>query len=483
MRYDRHPASTGSVSRGLRGGFAPCVVGVVLVACVVGVALALPFSLAAQESAPRAGSVYRVPITGVIELGLAPFVERSLAEAAESGASAVILDIDTPGGRVDAAERMADAISDSEIPVYAYVNRRAISAGALISLAAEQIYMRPGSVIGAATPVTGEGQRAPEKIVSAMRSSMRALAEARGLDPNVAEAMVDEEIAVAGVSEAGQLLTLTTEEAVRVGYAQAVDDWNGLMEELGTQSEAVIEQEVNWAERIVRFLSHPVVSPFLLSLGFLGLLVEVRTPTFGVAGLAGGLSLALFFGSHLIVGLAGWEGVMIFAAGVVLVLVEVFLVPGVGIFGILGALGVLTGAYMSMLGGLPTSVDFARAGGVLTTSLVLVLLSSWFLIRRLPSNRRLTNLGIFLGQETSAETGYTSAIRRADLMGAEGVALTDLRPAGTGQFGDERVDVVTESEWLEHGSPIRIVASEGYRHVVRLVSQEAEATDDSAAEA
>ena len=146
------------------------------------------------------GAVYRVPIVGVIELGLAPFVERSLEEAQESGASAVVLDIDTPGGRVDAAERMADAISDSEVPVYAYINRRALSAGALISLAAQRIYMRPGSVIGAATPVTGEGQRAPEKIVSAMRSSMRALAEARSLDPAVAEAMVDEQIEVPGVS-------------------------------------------------------------------------------------------------------------------------------------------------------------------------------------------------------------------------------------------------------------------------------------------
>ena len=426
--------------------------------------------LAVQDADVASGSVYRVPITGVIELGLAPFVERSIDEAGLSGAEAVILDIDTPGGRVDAAERMADAISDSEVPVYAYINRRALSAGALISLAAQGIYMRPGSVIGAATPVTGEGQRAPEKIVSAMRSSMRALAEARSLDPSVAEAMVDEQIEVAGVSEAGQLLTLTTEEAVELGYAQEIDDWDDLMEAIGATAGQVVEQDVNWAERVVRFLSNPVVSPFLLSLGFLGLLVEIRTPTFGLAGVAGALSLALFFGSHLIVGLAGLEGLIIFGLGVVLMLVEAFVIPGFGVFGVLGGVGVLAGVYMSMLGGIPIAEDFARAGGVLTTSLVLVLLSSWVLIKRLPSNRRLTNLGIFLGQETSAETGYTSAIRRADLVGAEGVAITDLRPAGTGQFGDERVDVVTESEWIEQGSGIKIVSSEGYRHLVRLVS-------------
>jgi membrane-bound serine protease (ClpP class) len=411
-----------------------------------------------------------VPITGVIELGLAPFVERSLEEARAAGADAVVLDIDTPGGRVDAAERIADAISDSEVPVYAFINRRALSAGALISLAAQKIYMRPGSVIGAATPVTGDGQRAPEKIVSAMRSSMRALAETRALDPAVAEAMVDEQIEVPGVSEEGQLLTLTTEEAVELGYAQEVDDWDDLMGQLGTTSSTVVDQEVNWAELMVRFLSNPVVSPFLLSLGFLGLLVEIRTPTFGLAGVAGALSLALFFGSHLIIGLAGLEGLIIFGVGALLVLIEAFVIPGFGVFGILGVIAALAGVYMSMLGGLPTSPDFARAGSVLSTALVLVLVSSWFLVKRLPSSRRLVNLGIFLGQETSAETGYVSAARRSDLVGAEGVAMTDLRPAGTGEFGEERVDVVTESEWIEHGSRIRIVSSQGYRHVVRLVA-------------
>ncbi len=128
--------------------------------------------------------------------------------------------------------------------------------------------------------------------------------------------------------------------------------------------------------------------------------------------------------------------------------------------------------------------DFTRAGGVLTTSLTLVLLTSWFMLRKLPSNRRLTNLGIFLGEETSKETGYTSAVRRKDLAGAEGVAMTDLRPAGTGLFGEERIDVVSDSEWIAHGTPIRIVSSEGYRHVVRPIATQPigtgeEKTDDT----
>lgn len=437
---------------------------------------------AQEQQAPpvesRSGPVYRIPIQGVIELGLAPFVERGLRRAAADGAAVVILDIETPGGRVDAAERIVDAVNDADVPVYAYVNRRALSAGAMISLAAVEIFMRPGSVIGAATPVDGAGGEVSEKIVSAMRSSMRSLAEARGLDPAVAEAMVDAELEVPGVVEAGRLLTLTTSEAVEVDYARAVNDWPELMAALGTEGNPVVEMEVNWAERVVRFLSHPVVAPFLLSLGFLGILIEIKTPGIGFAGAAGVISLALFFGSHLIIGLAGTEGLIVFAVGAVLVLVEAFVIPGFGVFGILGIAGVLGGVYMSLLGGIPTTEDFARAGTVLTSSVALLVVGAWFMLRRMPANRRLTRLGIFLGEATDRETGYTSSVRRDELIGMEGKAMTDLRPSGTGLFDNERIDVVSEQEWIEEGSPIRIVASEGYRHVVHLIR---ESDDDGGA--
>ena len=431
--------------------------------------LAAGAPLPAQDVTDAARSVYQVPVTGVIELGLAPFIERSLQEAEAAGARAVVLDIDTPGGRVDAAERIVDVVSDAAVPVYAYINRRAFSAGAMIALAAREIHMRPGAVIGAATPVTGTGEKAPEKIVSAMRSTMRALAEARGLDPAVAEAMVDEDIAIPGVIEAGKLLTLTTEEAVELGYARATDDWDALMGAIGAQGAPVHEMQVNWAERFVRVVTHPMVSPLLLSLGFVGLLIELKAPGLGLPGAAGLLSLGLFFGSHLVIGLAGLEGLLIFAAGVVLLGIEIFLVPGMGLFGFLGAAGVLTGLFLSLIGDLPTTADLARGAGIISTSILLVLVASWFLIRRLPATRRLGGLGIFLTKVTGRDIGYASAARRLDLVGKEGIAVTDLRPSGTGLFGEERVDVVSESEWIESGSPIRIVASEGYRHVVRLV--------------
>jgi membrane-bound serine protease (ClpP class) len=415
-------------------------------------------------------TVYRVPVTGVIELGLAPYIERSVADAMAAGASAIVLDIDTPGGRVDAAERIADALSDSEVPVYSLVNRRAFSAGALIALATSRIYMRPGSVIGAATPVDGSGTKAPEKIVSAMRSEMRALAETQGLDPIVAEAMVDEDVEIDGVVEAGKLLTLTTAEAVALDYAVEVEDLDALLTALGHNGADVVTSEVNWAERIVRFFSNPVVAPFLLSLGFLGLFVEIKTPSFGMAGAAGLLSLSLYFGSHLIVGLAGLEDLLLFGAGLLLVGVEVLIIPGFGLFGLVGGVALLAGLFMSLLGSVPTVPDYTTAGMILTTTALLILVSTWVLIRSLPRSSRLVKSGIFLLQRTDRSTGYESAEVRDDLVGALGIAITDLRPSGAAMFADERIDVVSESEWITEGTPIRVISAEGYRHIVRSVT-------------
>jgi len=417
------------------------------------------------------GLVYRIPVTGVIELGLAPFVERSLNEAAAAGARVAVLELETPGGRVDAAQRIVNAVEDSKVPVVAFVNRRAFSAGAMIALAAERVYMRPGGVIGAATPVDGQGEKASEKIVSAMRSEMRALAERRGLDPRVAEAMVDEEVEIEGVVERGQLLSLTTSEAVGLGFAATADSFDEVIRQEGVTAGSVVTSEVNWAEGVVRFLTHPIVAPFLLSLGFLGLLIEIKTPSFGLAGIAGILSLALFFGGHYLVGLAGWEEMILLAAGVTLLAVEVFVIPGFGLFGVLGIGGILSAIYLSMVGSLSPLVDHSQAAMILSASVLIMVVSAWAIVRTLPRNARLKRSGIMLGEDTGRDVGYLSAAVRAELVGQHGLAVTDLRPAGVGRFGDERIDIVAEAGWLTAGTPIEIVRAEGYRHVVRAVEQ------------
>ena len=157
--------------------------------------------------------------------------------------------------------------------------------------------------------------------------------------------------------------------------------------------------------------------------------------------------------------------------GLVLVGVEVFLIPGFGFFGVVGAVGIMAGLYLSLMGSLPTTADFTRAGLILSTTVLLIAVTAWAMIRSLPGSSRLAKSGIFLLQSTDRDVGYESAASRTDLVGTVGTAITDLRPSGTALFNDERVDVVSESEWITEGTPVRVVSAEGYRHVVRPVGE------------
>ena len=422
-------------------------------------AAALPAALSAQTV------VYRIDVTGTVENGLAPYVARSLSEAGSAGAAAAYLNIDTPGGRVDAAERIADAVRGATIPVYSYVNPRAFSAGALIALSADAVYMRPGGVMGAATPVDGQGTRASEKMVSAMRAEFRALAEERGLDPRIAEAMVDERVDLPDLKREGELLTLTTAEALRVGYARdSVASEAALLAAVGLPGASVVVTAPNWAEQVVRFLTNPVVAPLLLSLGVLGVMFEIKTGGFGVGGLLGLVSLGLFFGSSFLLGLAGWEEVLLLGLGLIAIAVEVLVLPGFGVAGILGIVAVAAAVVLAMMGAAPTTGDMLQAFAVLGASLVITAAVAYAWLRHLPSSGRFS--GLFLRGGMDRAEGYISAPLRDDLVGRTGTALTDLRPAGTARFGDERVDVVTEGGYLSQGSPVRVIRSEGYRHVV-----------------
>jgi membrane-bound serine protease (ClpP class) len=422
--------------------------------------------LAGSQAPAQAPTVYRLAVTGVVEDGLAPYVARGLREAAAAGAAAVYLDIDTPGGRIDAAERIADAVGASKVPVYAFVNPRAYSAGALIALSAKAIYMRPGAVLGAATPVDGQGVKASEKMVSAMRGEFRALAEARGLDPRVAEAMVDERVEIPDLDSPDQLLTLSTNEALRVGYAKAaVAGEPELLQAIGLPDAGVVTLEPNWAELVVRFLTNPLVSPLLLSLGILGLVFEIKTGAFGLGGLISLASLGLFFGSSFLVGLAGWEEIILLGVGLVAISIEVFVLPGFGAAGILGLVALGAAVTLAMIGTSPTTADVMQAFVVLGASLAITVAVAYAWLRHLPNSGRFA--GLFLRGGAHQVDGYIAAAPRADLVGQDGVAMTDLRPSGTAQIGPERVDVVTEGEYVAQGRAVRVVRSEGYRHVVR----------------
>jgi membrane-bound serine protease (ClpP class) len=368
-----------------------------------------PPALAQPANGTAGGAVYVVPITGTIDLGLAPYLSRVLDQAETDGAAAVLLEIDTPGGRLDAVLQMRDALLRSPVRTIAFVDRTAFSAGALIAIAAQEIYMAPGAVMGAATPVVGDsGETASEKIVSAVRTTFKATAEARGRDPQVAEAMVDPNVAIDGLVARGELLTLTTGEASRWGYADGVaSDRGELLAMAGLDGSPVINTAPSLAERAVRFITDPVVSSLLIVLGILLLIGDLFVEGFGIAGAAGLALLALFFWGHYLAGLAGWEDIALVVLGLVLIAVEIIVVPGFGIPGVLGLAALLGGLFLAMLGrDIRTPEGIEQAATTVAVSFVAIVIGIIAVLFLLPRSRRVSRLVL---QSTVAGDAATSA--------------------------------------------------------------------------
>ncbi len=398
-----------------------------------------------------------VQIEGSIDNPLAAYVEDALVRAEREGASGVVLWIDTPGGRVDAAMRISDAVLQAPLPTLAVV-KNAFSAGALIALSAEQVAMLPGSEIGAAlpivvTPVT-EPSAADRKFISALKGKFRAVAEARGRPVELAEAMVDPEIEVEGLAGKGEPLTLTAAKAVELGVADfEAASLRDALERAGFAAETVVLNVPTRIE-VARFLTSMYVAPILLALGLLGLIVEFFTPGFGVPGLLGLLALALYFAGGVLTGMSGVLEVTLFLAGIALLLVEMFLIPGFGVAGIAGFVAIGASIYLTF----GDQALMVGAIAVVTGAVGLVLA-----FRYLPRTRAAHALVLegAIGEQAPPRE------RLQSLEGAIGTALTDLRPAGTARFGERKVDVVSDGEFVPKGSTVRVILVEGARVVVR----------------
>jgi len=334
------------------------------------VAAAAMVGLATSGASAADSRVHIIEISGTIDLGLSAFLDRELGDAADDNVAAVIIDMDTPGGRLDAAVTMRDALLRAEVPVHTLVDSTALSAGALLALATDTIAMTPGAVIGAATPIIGgTGETADAKTISAVRGLFESTAEATGRDPLVAAAMVDTDVEVEGVIGAGQLLTLTTTDALNTGIADvAVDDLDDLMAYLGLESATIERITPGISESLVRFLTSPAIAGLLL-LAAVGLFIaEFSTGAGGLLALGGAGALALFLWGHLLAGLAGWEDLALLGLGVALILVEIFIIPGFGIAGIAGTLAAGAGLVLALLG---RDLTYAPDGTV-TTAIITV---------------------------------------------------------------------------------------------------------------
>ncbi len=415
-------------------------------------------------------TVYRVKFDEEISLSLVPYLKRALALAEKENADALLVEINTFGGRVDAATQLKDLLLDAKIPTIAFVNKRAVSAGALITLSCKNIAMAPGSSIGAATVVDQEGKKVSEKYQSYMRAEMRSTAQKNGRDPRIAEGMVDERVVIPGLVDSTQLVSLDDAEAVQYKMADTiVASAEAAVKAFGYSSPRIIDVKSNWAEEFVKFLNNPLVSSLLIMLGLAGLYTEIKTPGFGVPGIMGLLFLTLFFGSSLILDLASWFEILLFILGLGAILVEIFLIPGFGVAGVIGIVLMIAALFFSLFNTEGyfdynlIQLAIIQLGGALGGFFVLGFLA----YKYLPNTR--TFKSFVLETESGSKTGFTTAPDYSPLVGLTGTAITVLRPAGTALIESKRYDVVTQGDYIDKDSSIRVLKVEGMRIVVEKI--------------
>jgi len=422
------------------------------------IALFVIFSLIDLNTcANETDEVYLVSIKGTIDLGLSSYVQRALEEAVSNKVKAVILEIDTFGGRVDAAVQIRDQIINLNVPSVAYIKNRAWSAGALIALSAKYILMDKSASIGAAEP-----QPADEKTVSALRAEFTSTALSRGRSEDIAAAMVDKDVEIKGIIEKDKILTLNAEQAIKLNF---VDGTASNIEEvlnfLNLKDAKIVYIYPNWAENISRFVTNPVASSLLLSIGFLGLIIEFWTLGWGIAGSIGIISLSLFFGGHIIVGLAGFETIILFAIGLLLLLAEIFFIPGFGLAGIGGIAAILASIFL-------TFGNIAQATYSILIALGVSVIGFFLLIKYIPSTR--TRRKFILSTEQKKEFGYTVGTKDLKrLTGKEGIAITPLRPSGIVEVNGKKLNALTRGEYVDSNTKIKIISVEGNKIVVEAV--------------
>lgn len=397
-----------------------------------------------------------VPIDGTVDEGMAHLVERSVDRANAAQASAIVLDINSPGGLVESAFAIRDAVFSAREPVIAYVDGRAYSAAALIALSANRIVMKPGSAIGAAEPIPST-----PKMVSALRGEFESTAERNHRSSTVAGAMVDKNVDLPLYKQSGAILTLNTDDAVRAGIADATA---GTLDAALAQSHvggsALDVQQYTWGENLARFATSPQVSALLLTLGMLGLLIEMQT-LHGIAGFIGVAALALFFGTHVYAGFSNGLVLVLAVAGIAGILWELHVVPGHTLPGAVGTILLLLAALFAF--GLPF---FVVAIETIATSIVLTVICFTLAARKIPENAWARRLA--LGAAQGAD--YVSGPDRSALGGHTGTALSFLRPAGIASIDGQRIDVLTAGEFIPQGTPIRVVRVQGARVFVEAVN-------------
>lgn len=420
--------------------------------------------------------VFQYEIKDMIAAPVWRLTQKAFEEAEKIKADLIIIHMNTYGGTLDAADSIRTKILNSTIPVWVFIDNNAASAGALIAISCDSIYMRPGGSIGAATVVNQTGEPMPDKYQSFMRSMMRSTAETKGRDPHIAEAMVDPSIYIENVIDTGKVLTFTATEAIENGFCEGTaDNVQEILEQNQIVNYEIKKQEISAMDRFIGFLISPAISGILIILIIGGIYFELQSPGIGFPLVVALIAAMLYFAPLYLEGLAeNWE-IILFILGVGLIGVEIFVIPGFGIAGVSGIALVITGLVLSMIGNV--GFDFSgvesnlamRALFIAIIALFLSLLGSFYLTKRLFTTKTFGEFALHDVQKK--EEGYTSAVDEyKQMVGKQGVAATVLRPSGKIEIDDELYDATAISGFINKGENIEVIKYETTQLFVRRIS-------------
>ncbi|WP_114781275.1 NfeD family protein [Botryobacter ruber] len=437
--------------------------------CLLLCTLLLPISALAQQR-PK---VFLFRIGAEIDPRTNRYSELALEEATRIEADHILLELDTYGGAVNDADEIRKRLLEYPKPVYVFINKNAASAGALISIACDSIYMAPGANIGAATVVGADGVAAPGKYQSYMRSIMRSTAEANGRNPHLAEAMV--EASVDSTLSAGQVLTLTTSEAIKYGFCEGkASSINDVLQQVGLQDAELVKFELDTVDKVISFFLNPLISGLLLLIIIGGLYFELQTPGVGFPLLAALVAAVFYLTPYYLNGLAeNWE-ILLFILGLVLLGLEVFVIPGFGVTGISGIILVFLSLVLVMVNNQNFDFTFVASKALMQSLIavfvgmigaLLLIVLSW---NRMVGSKSMQRL--ILHKKFESEEGYRSSYAASHLIGKTGVAHTRMAPTGRVLIDDTLYDAHAREGFIERGEPIQVIEHTTFSLKVKKVS-------------
>lgn len=397
--------------------------------------------------------IFVIKLDQEVNMGSYNHLKDSLKKAREGEYDLVVIEVDTLGGRIDAAEKMSNEIRRAGIKTVAFVNNKAESAGVLLSISAKDIYMAPGGTIGSAETIPKT-----EKILSYWVSLLKSVAEDTGKDPELVAAMADSDIVIKGLKEKGKLLNLTSQKAMELKFSKGtVSSRDELYSKLKISDYEETVAERGARSSFISFISSPNIMPLFLTLGFFGVLVEVITPGFGLGGFLGILGFSLFFGGAYLEGNGSMLSIGIFILGIILLLIEV-MIPGFGVFGIAG-IGAIFGSIVMV-------TDSLAQAAVYTVVALGISFGAIYIFMKKVGFKKMENT-VFLASKLDKEAGFQTSKEKTELMGLMGITKSYMRPSGKIELDGLVYDAITEGEFIEVGKTVTVIRVEGSKIIVR----------------